>query len=109
MLSVVLPSYNEEGMIKRTSEVLADLFQREQLEYELDFVNDGSRDNTWKEIAELSEQNGHIQKFRKRSSNLVRFGCGKWGLLCGNGLRLTASTGNNSSNVSFVGARIRSG
>lgn len=60
MLSVVLPSYNEEGMIKRTGEVLADLFQREQLEYELVFVNDGSRDNTWKEIAELSEQNSHI-------------------------------------------------
>lgn len=60
MLSVILPSYNEEGMIKKAGKVLSELLQREKLEYELIFVNDGSRDNTWKEICELSELNDNV-------------------------------------------------
>lgn len=80
MLSVILPSYNEEGMIKKAGKVLSELLQREKLEYELIFVNDGSRDNTWKEICELSELNDNVlgvcfaKKFWKGSSHFIGFG-----------------------------------
>ena len=44
MLSVVLPAYNEEQMIKKTAQVVGDLLEKEQIPYELVFVNDGSKD-----------------------------------------------------------------
>ena len=40
MLSVVLPAYNEEQMIKKTSQVVGALLEKEQIPYELVFVND---------------------------------------------------------------------
>ena len=46
LLSVVIPSFNEEGMIPRTAKTIAKLLQEAQIPYELLFVNDGSRDNT---------------------------------------------------------------
>ena len=48
MLSVVLPAYNEEQMIKKTAQVVGDLLEKEQIPYELVFVNDGSKDHTRK-------------------------------------------------------------
>lgn len=50
MLSVVLPAYNEEQMIKKTAQVVGDLLEKEQIPYELVFVNDGSKDHTWEKI-----------------------------------------------------------
>ena len=34
MLSVVLPAYNEEQMIKKTAQVAGDLLEKEQIPYE---------------------------------------------------------------------------
>ena len=59
MLSVVLPAYNEEQMIKKTSQVVGDLLEKEQIPYELVFVNDGSKDHTWEKILELKEERAH--------------------------------------------------
>ena len=59
MLSVVLPAYNEEQMIKKTSQVVGDLLEKEQIPYELVFVNDGSRDRTWEIVEKLHEED-HI-------------------------------------------------
>ena len=56
MLSVVLPASNEEQMIKKTSQVVGDLLEKEQIPYELVFVNDGSKDHTWEKILELKEE-----------------------------------------------------
>lgn len=50
MLSVILPAYNEQQMIPKTAQVLGELLGREEIPYQLVFVNDGSRDNTWAEI-----------------------------------------------------------
>ena len=49
LLSIVLPSYNEEQNIANTAQVLSDLLESEKIEYELIFINDGSKDGT-KEI-----------------------------------------------------------
>lgn len=50
LLSVVLPSYNEEKMISKVVERLGNLFCEHHIPYELIFVDDGSKDNTWPEI-----------------------------------------------------------
>ena len=61
MLSVVLPAYNEEQMIKKTAQVVGDLLEKEQIPYELVFVNDGYKDHTWEKILELKEERAHIK------------------------------------------------
>ena len=50
MLSVVLPSYNEEEMLPKAARRLGKILQEEQIAYELIFVDDGSKDGTWTEI-----------------------------------------------------------
>lgn len=50
LLSVVLPAYNEEKMIPKVTEQLGNLFREHRIAYELIFVDDGSKDNTWAEI-----------------------------------------------------------
>lgn len=54
LLSVILPSYNEEKMIARVVERLGSLFFEQGISYELIFVDDGSVDNTWAEIEKAS-------------------------------------------------------
>lgn len=61
LLSIVIPSYNEEQNIANTAEVLAKLMEQEEIEYELVFVNDGSKDNTYSEIQKAAQTNAHIK------------------------------------------------
>lgn len=62
-LSVIIPSYNEEQMISKTSNVISSLLENEHISYEIIFVNDGSKDNTWKQIQESCNQNKNIKGF----------------------------------------------
>ncbi len=57
LLSIVLPAYNEEQNIANTAKVLADLLTENEIEYELVFISDGSRDATFSEIRKASEGN----------------------------------------------------
>lgn len=50
MLSVIIPSYNENENIRRTAQTIAGILRAAAIEYELIFVDDGSRDTTWAEI-----------------------------------------------------------
>lgn len=50
MLSVIIPSYNEEEMIQKTASVIHTLLAKAAIDHELIFVDDGSKDNTWREI-----------------------------------------------------------
>ncbi len=59
-LTVVLPSYNEEAMLPKTANVLADVLSGEGIDYELLFVDDGSRDQTWNEIQEAAKKNERV-------------------------------------------------
>ena len=60
-LSVVLPSYNEEQMIEKTAKVVGDILSKEQIPYELVFVNDGSKDHTWDKIRKIKEEDPCIK------------------------------------------------
>ncbi len=61
LLSIVLPSYNEEQNIANTAKVLSDLLESEQIDYELIFVSDGSKDKTYAEILKAAATNPHIK------------------------------------------------
>ena len=54
MLSVILPSYNEEKMILTAADTLAGILRGAGIEYELLFVDDGSKDQTWAMIERAS-------------------------------------------------------
>ena len=60
MLSVILPAYNEEKMIAVAAETLAGILDEAGIEFELLFVNDGSKDRTWEEICAARERDGRV-------------------------------------------------
>ncbi len=55
MLSVIIPAYNEESVIPITAATIADILREAAIDYELIFVDDGSRDGTWDCIRRQSE------------------------------------------------------
>lgn len=61
ILSVVIPSYNEEKMISKTAKVVAKILEDAGIDYELIFVNDGSKDNTWAEIEAANASNKKVR------------------------------------------------
>lgn len=61
MLSIILPSYNEEENIERTAKCLSELLEQNHIDYELLFINDGSKDNTWSLILKCSQENKAIR------------------------------------------------
>ncbi len=60
MLSVILPAYNEEKMIKKAAGEIDRILSAEQIPYEIVFVNDGSEDGTWGEIEQAAAENPNI-------------------------------------------------
>ena len=60
LLSVVLPSYNEELNIQRTIDRLSAVLQEASIPYELIFVNDGSRDETWTMIQKAWQERDDV-------------------------------------------------
>lgn len=56
MLSVVLPVYNEEKNIERAYEAIRDVLTRADITFELVFVDDGSKDQSFEVIRGLSER-----------------------------------------------------
>ena len=61
LLSIVLPAYNEEQNIANTARVLSGFLEQNAIEYELVFVDDGSKDRTMEEIQKASTENPKIK------------------------------------------------
>ena len=60
MLSIILPSYNEEKMIPIAAKRLGEILCPEGIDYELVFVDDGSRDSTWQQIQDVAKADSHV-------------------------------------------------
>ena len=60
MLSVIIPAYNEEKCIKRAYTEIQSLFTENHIESEFIFIDDGSSDNTYQAISELSLEQDNI-------------------------------------------------
>ncbi|HJC31330.1 MAG TPA: glycosyltransferase family 2 protein [Candidatus Anaerobutyricum faecale] len=61
LLSVIIPSFNEEGMIPKTSKTISGLLEEAEISYELIFVNDGSTDTTWEKIRQEASGNSCVK------------------------------------------------
>ena len=61
LLSIVLPAYNEEQNILNTANVLKKLLLENEIDYELVFISDGSKDKTYEEIVKAAEEDSHIK------------------------------------------------
>lgn len=64
MLSVIIPAYNEHENIRNTASVVAGILDAEDIPFELIFVDDGSKDNTWEEIRAASEKDKRVRGVR---------------------------------------------
>ena len=60
MLSIILPSYNEEKMIPIAAQRLGEILSPENIDYELVFVDDGSKDSTWQQIQDVAKADSHV-------------------------------------------------
>ena len=61
MLSIIIPAYNEQENIENTAKVIGGIMAENSIEAEIIFVDDGSKDNTWQIIEELSRKNNCIR------------------------------------------------
>ena len=77
-ISLVIPLYNEYESIKELYDWIVRVAKNNSLTYEIIFVNDGSTDNSWKVIEELSEKdtNVHGIKFRRNYGKSAALYCG---------------------------------
>ena len=54
LLSIIIPSYNEGLLIDNTANVVVDIMTEHKIPYEILFVDDGSKDDTWNRIQTAS-------------------------------------------------------
>jgi dolichol-phosphate mannosyltransferase len=77
-LSVVMPAQNEEGSVGKTVEGVADVLEREGIDYEVVVVNDDSEDSTEAVVAAMGERNPRIRVHRSHNErgfgNAIRAG-----------------------------------
>ena len=60
-ISVIVPLYNEEESLPELASWIERVMNENNYTYEVIFVNDGSRDNSWKVVKSLSEKNANIK------------------------------------------------
>lgn len=60
MLSIILPSYNEEKMIPKAFNALNKILCNENINFEIVYVDDGSKDATWSQIETVAKTNGNV-------------------------------------------------
>ncbi len=60
-LSIVIPLYNEEESLPELHAWIRRVVEQEGYEYEVIFVDDGSRDNSWKIVQRLAQENPRVK------------------------------------------------
>lgn len=61
LLSVIVPCYNEESVVRMSYEHLTAVMRQTDMDYELIFVNDGSVDQTVTILKELSQEDAAVK------------------------------------------------
>jgi dolichol-phosphate mannosyltransferase len=64
LVSIVVPACDEEGNIEHLAIRVRAAMERQPVDYELIFVDDGSRDVTWKRIATAAARDSHVRGIR---------------------------------------------
>ena len=63
-ISVVIPLLNEKDSLKELHDWIVSVMQSNSFSYELLFIDDGSTDESWQTITELSQSNQNIKGIR---------------------------------------------
>jgi glycosyltransferase involved in cell wall biosynthesis len=66
MLSIIVPVLNERESLPQLLGEIARIGERHGIEYEVLFVDDGSRDGSWETVRELASQNARASGIRFR-------------------------------------------
>ena len=61
LLSIIIPAFNEEENIENTAKVVSNIMQEAMIPYELVFVSDGSKDQTFAKVLALAEADSRIR------------------------------------------------
>ena len=66
-ISVIIPLYNEDESLKELNDWIVRVMLSNNFSYEIIYIDDGSNDNSWKEIEKLSSENKNVKgiKFRR--------------------------------------------
>jgi len=77
-ISVIIPLYNEEESLPELYSWIARVMKANGYSYEVIFVNDGSTDNSWKVIEDLSKKAEEVKgiKFRRNYGKSPALYCG---------------------------------
>ena len=62
MLSVIIPSFNEEAMVGKACSVISEILSSENIPFELIFIDDGSSDGTWEKLQEMPVKALHFSR-----------------------------------------------
>ena len=62
--SVIIPAYNEQENIANTAEVISGILDAEEIEFEMIFADDGSKDGSWAEICRLNADDPRVRGLR---------------------------------------------
>ncbi len=63
-ISVVIPLLNEDESLKELYDWIVNVLQSNHFSYEIIFIDDGSTDNSWKIIDELSQKDHNVKGIR---------------------------------------------
>lgn len=63
-ISIVVPAYNEAGNLRKLYTELMGVLPSLNMDWEIIFVDDGSKDNTWEEIRSFHSEDTRVQGIR---------------------------------------------
>ena len=63
-LSIVIPLYNESESIVELNSSIIHVLSNSKINYEIIYIDDGSKDNSWDKILEISTNNSKIQGYK---------------------------------------------
>ena len=63
-LSIVIPLFNEQESLPELHDWIVRVLDQHKITYEIIFVDDGSRDDSWKTIETLASKNEHVKALR---------------------------------------------
>ena len=65
-ISVIVPLYNEDESLKELNDWILRVMKSNHFSFEILYIDDGSNDNSWQVVTDLSNQNDNIKGIRFR-------------------------------------------
>jgi glycosyltransferase involved in cell wall biosynthesis len=63
-ISVVIPLLNEQESLTELNDWIANVMQSNHFSYEIIFIDDGSTDQSWETITQLSKKDSNVKGIR---------------------------------------------